>query len=60
MSNIEEQVNGLIDSFRTPFWIDEHQWFVRCLETFRLIDLHTLNNPCDHQFTYWFAQFSDS
>ena len=24
------QFNELVDSFRTKFWIDEHQWFVRC------------------------------
>jgi hypothetical protein len=23
-------MNETIDTFRTPFWIDEHQWFVRC------------------------------
>ncbi|CAF1093350.1 unnamed protein product [Rotaria sordida] len=28
--NIEKQVNELIDSFRSSFWIEEHQWFVRC------------------------------
>ena len=29
-SNTEEQIMELLDSFRTPFWLDEHQWFVRC------------------------------
>ncbi|CAF1347855.1 unnamed protein product [Rotaria sordida] len=28
--NIEEQANELMNSFRSSFWIDEHQWFVRC------------------------------
>ena len=28
--NEVEQFNELVDSFRTKFWIDEHQWFVRC------------------------------
>jgi hypothetical protein len=26
----EDQLNKIIDTFRTKFWIDEHQWFVRC------------------------------
>jgi len=28
--DIETQVNELLDSFRTPFWLDKHRWFVRC------------------------------
>jgi hypothetical protein len=24
------QINSILDSFRTKFWIEEHQWFVRC------------------------------
>ena len=26
----EEQVDQLLDSFRTPFWVEEHNWFVCC------------------------------
>jgi len=26
----EIQFNEIFDSFRTKFWIDEHQWFVQC------------------------------
>jgi hypothetical protein len=26
----DEQLNEIIDTYRTKFWIDEHQWFVRC------------------------------
>ncbi|CAF3867786.1 unnamed protein product [Rotaria sordida] len=26
----EIQFNEILDSFRTKFWIDEHQWFVQC------------------------------
>jgi hypothetical protein len=26
----EEQVDKLLDSFRTSFWLEEHMWFVRC------------------------------
>ncbi|CAF0909115.1 unnamed protein product [Adineta steineri] len=28
--HIEEQLNELLNSFRTSFWIKEHQWFVQC------------------------------
>ncbi|CAF3765429.1 unnamed protein product [Rotaria socialis] len=47
--NKEIQSNQILESFRTKFWIDEHQWFVRCHwyssdEQYRLdfIDLFTL------------------
>lgn len=26
----DKQVNELLDTFRTDFWINEHRWFVRC------------------------------
>ncbi|CAF1582188.1 unnamed protein product [Adineta ricciae] len=45
----EVQMNEILNSFRTKFWIEEHQWFVRCHwyasnEQYRLdfIDLFTL------------------
>ncbi|CAF1273505.1 unnamed protein product [Adineta ricciae] len=25
-----ESIDELIDSFRSPFWLDEHQWFIQC------------------------------
>ena len=28
--NLEKQAEHLFDSFRSPFWIVEHQWYVRC------------------------------
>ncbi|CAF0980332.1 unnamed protein product [Adineta steineri] len=27
---IEKEIDELLDTFRTPFWLDEHQWYVRC------------------------------
>jgi hypothetical protein len=27
--NLENQVNQLLDTFRTGFWIEQHKWFVR-------------------------------
>jgi hypothetical protein len=26
----DQQANELLDTFRTPFWLHEHQWYVRC------------------------------
>ncbi|CAF4721268.1 unnamed protein product [Rotaria sp. Silwood1] len=28
--NNEEELNEILDSYRTPFWLIDHQWFVRC------------------------------
>jgi len=28
--NKDEQSNEILSSFQTKFWLDEHQWFVRC------------------------------
>jgi hypothetical protein len=28
--NINKQAKELLDTFRSSFWIEEHQWFVRC------------------------------
>lgn len=28
--NSRTYINQLVDSFRTPFWIEEQQWFIRC------------------------------
>ncbi|CAF1136513.1 unnamed protein product [Rotaria sordida] len=39
--NIEERVDELINSFRSSFWIDEHQWFVRCIIQKKTIHLYT-------------------
>ena len=48
--NIElhEQVDKLIDSFRSSFWINEHQWFVRCFTWSKIIVLHTLCNAYNY------------
>jgi hypothetical protein len=29
-TDIDGKVNKLFDSFCTPFWIEKHQWYVRC------------------------------
>ncbi len=28
--NIEKKIDEILNTFRTPFWLDEHRWFVRC------------------------------
>jgi len=28
--NNEEEIDATLDSYRTPFWLVDHQWFVRC------------------------------
>ncbi|CAF2919204.1 unnamed protein product [Rotaria sp. Silwood2] len=30
INNKEGEVDALIDSFRSQFWLEEHSWFVRC------------------------------
>ncbi|CAF4318300.1 unnamed protein product, partial [Adineta steineri] len=28
--NNEEEINEFMDTYRTPFWLIDHQWFIRC------------------------------
>ncbi|CAF0813576.1 unnamed protein product [Adineta steineri] len=50
--NIEEQVDELIDSFRSSFWINEHRWFVRCFTEDGRIYLYTLSDTFNyHEYT---------
>jgi hypothetical protein len=42
--NIQERVDRLVDSFRSSFWIDEHQWFVRCFIKNRIVYFFTLSD----------------
>ena len=37
-----EQMNEITESFRNPFWITVHRWFVRCFILDDVIHLHTL------------------
>ena len=45
-NNREEQIDALINSFQSPFWREEHNWFVRChwnpTDNSSLIYLYTL------------------
>ncbi|CAF1427871.1 unnamed protein product [Adineta steineri] len=40
----EEQIHELMHSFRSSFWIDEHQWFVRCIGDGYYIRFETVSN----------------
>ena len=44
--DIEEKIDEILKSYRTSYWIDQHQWFVRCFCTTEnhtnLINIHTL------------------
>jgi hypothetical protein len=41
---IDEQVDALLSTFQSPFWFDQHGWFVRCQwnPTMSSFDLYTL------------------
>lgn len=47
-SCIKEYMNKLIDSFQDPFWIIEHEWYVRCINQNITIHLYTLPNTSDY------------
>ncbi|CAF4151617.1 unnamed protein product [Adineta steineri] len=43
-SMTEEQIDELMNSFRTSFWIDERRWFVRCMSNEDCISFETVSN----------------
>ena len=45
--SVQTRAEGLMNSFGSSFWIDEHQWFVRCVTWNRTIFLYTL--PSDYK-----------
>jgi hypothetical protein len=54
--NKDEQIEQLLETFRTDFWIKQHQWFVRCdwnpFDSFDRIYLYTL--PYDFGDFFYF------
>jgi hypothetical protein len=50
--NMGEGIDRLVNSYRTPFWIDQHKWFIRCYwnveDEDRNIYLHTLPYKFKH------------
>jgi hypothetical protein len=54
--DIEQEINHIIDSYRTPFWIDQHKWFIRCFcyieNEKKNISLHTLPYRFEHFSIY--------
>ncbi|UJR08201.1 hypothetical protein I4U23_012474 [Adineta vaga] len=51
----EDYVDKLVDTFRSPFWCEEHRWFIRCLIWQSRIQLHTLPNT----FNYYEQRIPD-
>ncbi|CAF1369709.1 unnamed protein product [Rotaria sordida] len=55
--NKEQEINELLDSFRSSFWLDEHQWFVGCSASKKNICLETLStrykNNLDSSFEFF-------
>ncbi|CAF2737583.1 unnamed protein product [Rotaria sp. Silwood2] len=47
------KIDKLITSFRSPFWLDEHQWFVRC----HCIEECCLNSILLYTLPYAFGYF---
>ncbi|CAF4168877.1 unnamed protein product [Rotaria sp. Silwood2] len=44
-NHVEEHLEDLLSTFQTPFWIDDHQWYVRCdwpQHTNKIFVLYTL------------------
>ncbi len=45
----EQQLDELLNSFRSRFWLEEHRWFVRCdwnlAETYNFISVYTVPYP---------------
>jgi hypothetical protein len=29
--DLEQEINEITNTYRTDFWIKQHQWFIRCL-----------------------------
>ncbi|CAF1241747.1 unnamed protein product [Rotaria sordida] len=57
IQNIEKHADELINSFRTPFWINEHEWFVRCFVRENTLYLYTLSETFyynDYEFPHSF------
>jgi hypothetical protein len=54
--NKDEQIEQLLETFQTDFWIKQHQWFVRCdwnpFDSFNRIYLYTL--PYDFGDFFYF------
>ncbi|CAM2698650.1 unnamed protein product [Rotaria socialis] len=63
--HMQERADDLINSFQSSFWIDEHQWFVRCLTWNRTIYVYTVPNqyednlPVSFRSTYPFDSQQD-
>jgi hypothetical protein len=46
----EEELDRLLSSYRTPFWLVDHQWFVRCRWNLKLGNIHLYTLPYAFDF----------
>jgi hypothetical protein len=53
-NNIERDIDELLYSFRSSFWIEEHQWFIRCQWT----QLFQRTNLILYSLPYLFDEFA--
>ena len=57
--NMPLSLDQLFMSFRTPFWIDEHKWYVRCIKQGHHIEVYTLSSIVSNYRCYipdvWFS-----
>lgn len=51
--NREEQVDVLVSSFRTPFWLRKHRWFVQCDWTSAKLQKHAVLYTLPYRFNHF-------
>lgn len=58
LQDVQGRVHTLMNSYETPFWIDEHRWYVYCLTRNRTIYLNTLSNHYEEELPVTFQSTS--
>ena len=53
VKNREEQVDALVNSFRTPFWLQKHRWFVQCDWTSSKSQKHAVLYTLPYSFNHF-------
>lgn len=51
--NNEMKVDEYLETYRTPFWIEDHQWFIRCHWGIRWNNLNARIHTLPYQFDYF-------
>ncbi|CAF0810854.1 unnamed protein product [Adineta steineri] len=52
--HIQNRVDVLLNSFQSSFWIDDHQWFIRCFTSYRTIYLYSLSTKYEENLPVTF------